>query len=70
MPLVVAPSPVPRSFMPINNSVIQRPAMTMSSMHPAGTQQATAQPVTTPATPPPTVQTVDTSSVPGNFQPF
>jgi hypothetical protein len=34
---------------------------------PSPTQAASAQPTITPAAPPPTVQTVDTSNVPGKF---
>jgi protein transport protein SEC31 len=35
---------------------------------PSPTQSAPVQPAVAPAAPPPTVQTVDTSNVPGNCQ--
>lgn len=65
MPQVVAPVPGPRGFMPINNSGVQRPGM--GPMQPQSSTQSTVlPPAVTPAAPPPTVQTVDTSNVPGN----
>lgn len=66
MPKVVAPTPTPMGFMPMSGSgAIQRPGM--GSMQPASpTQPSTVQPAVTPAAPPPTVQTADTSNVPGN----
>lgn len=66
MPQVVAPTPPPRGFIPVNSGVVQRPGI--GSMQPRSpTQAASAQPTVTPAAPPPTVQTVDTSNVPGSF---
>lgn len=62
MPQVVAPTPTP-GFRPITNSVAQRPGIV--SMQPPSPQAAAAQPVVTPSAPPPTVQVVDTSNVPG-----
>ena len=63
MPQVVAPSQAPRGFMPVNNPV-QRPGMA-PMQPPSPTQPPQAQPPAAPAAPPPTVQTVDTSNVPG-----
>lgn len=65
LPQVVAPTPPPRGFMPGNSGVVQRPGMG-PIQPPSPTQQAPAQSTITPAAPPPTVQTVDTSNVPGN----
>ncbi|XP_073128380.1 protein transport protein SEC31 homolog B isoform X2 [Henckelia pumila] len=65
MPQVVAPSPASRGFIPVNNSVVQRPGM----QPPSPTQPASVQPPVTPAAPPPTVQTVDTSNVPAQQKP-
>lgn len=65
MPHVVAPSPPPRGFMPVTNpGVVQGP--TMGSVQPPSPQSATVQPSVTAAAPPPTIQTADTSNVPGN----
>lgn len=65
MPNVVAPTPTPMGFMPMSGSgVVQRPGM--GSMQPASPQSAPVQPAVTPAAPPPTIQTVDASNVPGN----
>lgn len=60
MPQVVAPTPGPRGFTPINNTEVQRSGMGHTQTPPA------PAPVAPPA-PPPTVQTVDTSNVPGNI---
>lgn len=59
---VVAPTPNPMGFMPISSSGgVQRP------MQPPSPPQAQpVQPAAAPAAPPPTVQTADTSKVPGN----
>ena len=65
LPQVVAPTPTPRGFMPVNSGVVQRPGMG-PMQPPSPTQQAPIQPAITPAAPP-TVQTVDTSNVPGNL---
>ncbi|XWS32489.1 hypothetical protein CRYUN_Cryun23aG0162800 [Craigia yunnanensis] len=69
MPQVVAPTPTPRGFMPVTNtSVIQRPGLG-PMQPPSPTQSASIQPAAAPATPPPTVQTVDTSIVPVHQKP-
>ncbi|KAG6679763.1 hypothetical protein I3842_13G008400 [Carya illinoinensis] len=68
MPQEVAPTPPPRGFIPVNSGVVQRPGI--GSMQPRSpTQAASAQPTVTPAAPPPTVQTVDTSNVPVHQKP-
>lgn len=66
MPQVVAPTPPPKGFMPVNSGAVQRPGVG-PMQPPSPTQAASAQPTITPAAPPPTVQTVDTSNVPGKF---
>ena len=66
LPQVVAPTPTQRGFMPVNSGVVQRPGMG-PMQPPSPTQQAPVQPAITPAAPPPTIQTVDTSNVPGNL---
>lgn len=66
MPKVVAPTTAPMGFMPMTGSgVVQRPGM--GSMQPTSPQAAPVQPAVAPAAPPPTIQTADTSNVPGNF---
>lgn len=67
MAQIVAPTPPRQGFMPVNAGMVQRPVM--GSMQPPSPTQAAAaaQPTLTPAAPPPTVQTVDTSNVPGNY---
>ncbi|KAF3437366.1 hypothetical protein FNV43_RR20119 [Rhamnella rubrinervis] len=68
MPHVVAPSPQPRGFMPVTGpGVVQGP--TMGSMQPPSPQSTPVQPSVAAAAPPPTIQTVDTSSVPANQKP-
>ncbi|KDO83288.1 hypothetical protein CISIN_1g0464512mg, partial [Citrus sinensis] len=68
MPNVVAPTPTPTGFMPMSGSgVVQRPGM--GSMQPASPQSVPVQPAVTPAAPPPTIQTVDTSNVPAHQKP-
>ncbi|GFZ02643.1 transducin family protein [Actinidia rufa] len=63
MSQVLAPTPASRGFIPATSGV-QRPGM--GSTQPSSpTQPAQVQPAITPAAPPPTVQTVDTSNVPG-----
>lgn len=62
------PHPGPKGFMPISNAGVQRPGM--SSMQPPSPQAAPAQSPVTPAAPPPTVQTADTSNVPGKLTLF
>lgn len=68
MPQVVAPTLTSRGFMPMPNPAgsVQRPGMG-SIQPPSPKQTAPVQPSATPAAPPPTIQTVDTSNVPGNL---
>ncbi|RVW40743.1 Protein transport protein SEC31-like B [Vitis vinifera] len=68
LPQVVAPTPTQRGFMPVNSGVVQRPGMG-PMQPPSPTQQAPVQPAITPAAPPPTIQTVDTSNVPAQQRP-
>lgn len=71
MPKVVAPTTAPTTtpmgFMPMTGTgVVQRSGV--GSMQPASpTQAAPIQPAVPPAAAPPTIQTVDTSNVPGNL---
>ncbi|KAH7528020.1 hypothetical protein FEM48_Zijuj05G0027500 [Ziziphus jujuba var. spinosa] len=66
---VVAPSPPPRGFMPVTGSgVVQGPNLG-SIQPPSPTQSTPVQTSVTPAAPPPTIQTVDTSNVPANQKP-
>lgn len=68
IPNVIAPTPTP-GFMPMASSaMVPRPGM--GTMQPPSPPQpaATQQPVVAPAAPPPTIQTADTSNVPGNYQ--
>ena len=60
----MTPAPPSRGFMPVTNpDFVQRPGF--SPAQPSSpTQPAQLQPVVAPAAPP-TVQTVDTSNVPG-----
>lgn len=51
--------------MSVTSAGVQRPGMGPTQLFSA-TQPAQVQPTITPADPPPTVQTVDTSNVPGN----
>ncbi|KAK3008587.1 hypothetical protein RJ639_013167 [Escallonia herrerae] len=68
MPQVVAPTPVPRGFMPVSNLGGQRPGL--GPKQPSSpTQSAQYPPASSPAAPPPTVQTVDTSNVPAQQRP-
>ena len=69
MPQVLAPTPTVRGFMPLTSSGVQRPGM-LPTQPSSPTQPAQVQPALTPAAPPPTVQTVDTSNVPGNHISF
>lgn len=66
MPQVLNPNPASVGFMPSMNPGIQRPGMGPTQPS-SPTQPAQLQPAAAPATPPPTVQTVDTSNVPGNI---
>lgn len=65
MPQVAAPGPTPMGFRPVHAGVAQRPGIGLMQP-PSPTQSAPVQPAVAPAAPPPTVQTVDTSNVPGN----
>lgn len=66
LPQVVAPTTTPWGYVPVNSGSGMGPMQP-----PSPTQQGPVQPAITPAAPPPTVQTVDTSKVPGNhFPPF
>ncbi|XP_052211325.1 protein transport protein SEC31 homolog B-like [Diospyros lotus] len=68
MPQVLAPTSASRGYMPITNSGVQRPGV--ASMQPSSpTQAAQMQPAVTPAAPPPTIQTADTSKVPAQQKP-
>ncbi|KAL2461198.1 Protein transport protein SEC31B [Abeliophyllum distichum] len=68
MPQGLAPTPVSRGFMPVTSSGIQRPGMNLVQP-PSPTHHAPVQRTGTPAAPPPTVQTVDTSNVPAQLKP-
>ncbi|XP_028776350.1 protein transport protein SEC31 homolog B [Neltuma alba] len=70
LPHVVAPTPHSRGFMPVPTpSAVQRPGV--GSMQPPvrNPQAGSVQPTTSPAAPPPTVQTADTSNVPVHQRP-
>ena len=67
IPQVAAPGPTPMGFRPVHAGVAQRPGIGLMQP-PSPTQSAPVQPAVAPAAPPPTVQTVDTSNVPGNCQ--
>ncbi|KAF5738393.1 Transducin family protein / WD-40 repeat family protein isoform 1 [Tripterygium wilfordii] len=63
----VASAPRPLGFMPVTNAGVGRgPGLIQP---PSPTQTASVQPAVTPAAPPPTVQTVDTSKVPAHQKP-
>ncbi|XP_047342560.1 protein transport protein SEC31 homolog B-like [Impatiens glandulifera] len=71
MPQVFTPAPAPTSrggFMPVANSGVQRPVMGQSQPS-SPTQSTQAPPAVTPAAPPPTIQTADTSKVPAQQRP-
>ncbi|GMP61014.1 hypothetical protein CsSME_00023647 [Camellia sinensis var. sinensis] len=68
MPQVLAPTAVSRGFMPIMNSGVQNPGMGPTQPS-SPTQPAQVQPAVTPAAPPPTAQTADTSNVPAQQRP-
>ncbi|KAL1535090.1 Protein transport protein Sec31B [Salvia divinorum] len=68
MSQVVAPTPPSTGFMPMGNSAAQRPGMNpVQPISPS--PPAAIQPPVTPAAPPPTVQTVDTTNVPAQQKP-
>ncbi|XP_050210185.1 protein transport protein SEC31 homolog B [Mercurialis annua] len=68
-PQVMAPTPATMGFRPVTNpGAVQRPGMS-SMQPPSPTESASVQPTAAPAAPPPTVQTVDTSNVPGHHKP-
>lgn len=61
-----APTAAPLGFMPMTNAgAPQRP--TLGSMPPSPTHSAPVQTAVNPPAPPPTIQTVDTSNVPGTI---
>lgn len=67
MPQVVAPAPPSRGFMPVPNpGSVQLPGVGGMVQPPSPTHSAPTQPAVAPPAPPPTVQTADTSNVPGN----
>ncbi|KAI8024439.1 hypothetical protein LOK49_LG03G02019 [Camellia lanceoleosa] len=68
VPQVLAPTAVSRGFMPIMNSGVQNPGMGPTQPS-SPTQPAQVQPAVTPAAPPPTAQTADTSNVPAQQRP-
>ena len=69
-PHVVAPSVPPRGFMPVTNPGVVQGPHAGSLQPPSPTHQAPARTPVAVAAPPPTIQTVDTSSVPGNSRFF
>ncbi|RDX81766.1 Protein transport protein SEC31-like B, partial [Mucuna pruriens] len=67
---VVAPTPNPMGFMPVSSSGgVQRPGMG-SIQPPSPPQVQPVQPAAAPPAPPPTLQTADTSKVPGQQMPI
>lgn len=67
LPQVAAPTPNPMGFMPISGPAgVPRPGVG-SMQPPSPPQPQPVQPAAAPAAPPPTVQTADTSKVPGNI---
>jgi len=68
MSQVLAPNPASMGYVPSTNPGIQRPGMGPTQPS-SPTQPAQLQPAVTPATPPPTVQTADTSNVPVQQRP-
>lgn len=66
MPQVVTPTSGPRGFTPISNTEVQRSGMGLVQP-PSHTQTPPAPAPVAPPAPPPTVQTADTSNVPGNI---
>lgn len=69
MPQVVAPTPTPRGFMPVNSPSGVSHIPGVVSTQPSSPQSAPAQTAVEPPAPPPTVQTVDTSNVPAHQRP-
>lgn len=68
MPQGVTSTQGPRGYMQVNNAGVQRPGMG-PMQPPSPTHSAAAPAPIAPAAPPPTVQTADTSNVPGD-KPF
>ncbi|CAJ1934243.1 unnamed protein product [Sphenostylis stenocarpa] len=67
---VAAPTPNPMGFMPVSSSGgVQRPGVG-SVQPPSPPQVQPVQPVAAPPAPPPTLQTADTSKVPGHQMPI
>ncbi|KAJ4836661.1 Protein transport protein Sec31B [Turnera subulata] len=67
IPQVVAPTPTPSGFRPVNSPGIA-PRAGINSMQ-SSTPTPSLQPAAAPAAPPPTVQTADTSNVPAHHRP-
>ncbi|XP_042064302.1 protein transport protein SEC31 homolog B-like [Salvia splendens] len=68
MSQAMTPTPPSTGFMPMGNSGVQRPGM--NPVQPSSpSPPAAMQPPVTPAAPPPTVQTADTSNVPAQQKP-
>lgn len=64
---VAAPTPNQMGFMPVSSAGgVQRPGVG-SLQPPSPPQVQPVQPAAAPPAPPPTLQTADTSKVPGNF---
>lgn len=68
MPQGVTPTPGPRGYMQVNNAGVQRPGMG-PMQPPSPTHSSAPSAPVAPAASPPTVQTADTSNVPGD-KPF
>ncbi|XP_047947796.1 protein transport protein SEC31 homolog B isoform X3 [Salvia hispanica] len=68
MSQVMTPTPASTGFMPMGNSGVQRPGMNPVQPSSPSPPVAMQLPVT-PAAPPPTVQTADTSNVPAQQKP-
>lgn len=67
---VVAPTPNPMGFMPVSGSGgVQRPGVG-AIQPPSPPQVQPVQPAAAPPAPPPTLQTADTSKVPGHQKPI
>lgn len=64
MPQGVTPTTGPRGYMQVNNAGVQRHGMG-AMQPPSPTHPSPASAPVAPAAPPPTVQTADTSNVPG-----
>ncbi|KAJ6825650.1 protein transport protein SEC31-like protein B [Iris pallida] len=67
-PQPMAPAQPSKSFMPANPGFVPRPGI--SPAQPSSPTQPAQMQTVAPAAPPPTVQTVDTSNVPGELKPI